>query len=276
MSTPSSSSKSEGSVRVLARGLTILQAFEPGNSPRSNAELAHLTGIPKPTVSRLTANLTASGYLILQNGEYKLGSAVLALGYFAASTRDIKTAIRPFMQEIANQHQASVVLASHVGMSMVCEEVCHCKNALFTLRISTGSRLNLVHSAVGRAFISSMPDNERASLFAQLKQVHGEHWVPLEAAINAAMQQMRADGYCTTTGTLESSTNGVAVTIDTPDQANAFSLGCALPSYLFPKERLVAEVAPSLLSLKSRLEKSLFEANLSLQHTQRSHASPQN
>jgi DNA-binding IclR family transcriptional regulator len=250
---------SAGNVRVLARGLAILQAFEPDNSWLSNANLALLTGIPKPTVSRITANLTASGYLTYsaEKAQYKLGAPVLALGYLAVSTRDLKIVARPLMQKLADEHNASIVLASPDGLSMVCHEVCHSRNMLFTLRVRPGSRLKLSQSALGRAFISAMNESERSKFMAALAEAEPDHWSVLKQELEAAIRQMRDHQYCTASGTLENGTNGIAVVIDMPGQPHAYAIGCAVPEYLFPVERLEAEVAPQLLQLKHSLERDL-------------------
>jgi DNA-binding transcriptional ArsR family regulator len=70
-------------VNALARGLEILRCFRPGEIYLTNTELAKRTGLPKPTISRLTHTLTRLGYLEYSEdqGRYQLGSGVLALGY---------------------------------------------------------------------------------------------------------------------------------------------------------------------------------------------------
>src|ERR1035437_5748479 len=71
-----------GQARVLARGLYILRAFTPRNEWLSNQEIAAKTSLPRPTVSRLTTNLTGLGYLSYSTAsrKYRLGTSVLALG----------------------------------------------------------------------------------------------------------------------------------------------------------------------------------------------------
>jgi DNA-binding IclR family transcriptional regulator len=50
-------------VTALARCLEVLRAFTPTEGLLGNGELVELTGLPKPTVSRLTYTLTKLGYL---------------------------------------------------------------------------------------------------------------------------------------------------------------------------------------------------------------------
>ena len=61
-----------------------------------NQEIAHRTGLPKPTVARLTHTLTELGYLnyIRRFRKYELGASVLALGYAAISSMDVRRASR--------------------------------------------------------------------------------------------------------------------------------------------------------------------------------------
>lgn len=253
------SSARPSEVRVLARGLAILRAFEPTNEWRTNTELAILTELPKPTVSRLTANLTEAGYLIYSadRAAYRLSTSVLALGFIAASNRNLVVIARPLMQEFADQHNLSVVVASQDGGSMVCNEVAHSRDLLFTLRVRVGSRLRMGQSALGRALIGSMGDAERDRVLTKLAETDHETWSVLQGQIKTVVSQMQRRGYVIAAGTLERGINGVAVVIDTPDGPHSFALGCAAPSGILSVARIESEVAPDLFALKRRLEAEL-------------------
>lgn len=244
---------------MLARGLAILKAFEPDNVWRTNAELADLTGLPKPTVSRITANLTEAGYLryAVQKAAYRLGTSILSLGFVAASNRNLVVLARPLMQAFADQHNVSVVLASPDGASMVCNEVVHSRSMLFTLRVRAGSRLLLGQSALGRALIGSMGDAERERFLFKLSQEDPPTWSSLQDQLQGIVSQMKRKQYCVAAGSLEQGTNGVAVVIDTPDQPHSYALGCAAPANALSVESIEGVVAQSLRALKARLETEL-------------------
>src|SRR5215469_5383641 len=72
-------------VAALARGLEVLRAFTATDGLLGNGEIVERTGLPKPTVSRLTYTLTKLGYLtyVERLGKYQLAPAALALGYSA-------------------------------------------------------------------------------------------------------------------------------------------------------------------------------------------------
>ena len=50
-------------VEALSRGLDVLRAFSQGSVILGNQDIARITGLPKPTVSRMTYTLTKLGYL---------------------------------------------------------------------------------------------------------------------------------------------------------------------------------------------------------------------
>lgn len=249
----------QGQVRVLARGLSILRAFTPRNEWLSNQEIAAKTALPRPTVSRLTANLTGLGYLVYSTTlrKYRLGPSVLALGYGALANVDIRVLARPPLQQLADDEDALVVLASRDGMAMVANEVFQSRRSLFTLRVNVGSRLVLPYSAMGQALLAAMPTDERAVVLRDVAREFRKDWPRIRGLVDAAVEQYARRGFCTTLETLESGINGIAVPIDTPGAPHSFTLGLAGPAFRFPEARLDSEIGPRLLAIRHELETRL-------------------
>lgn len=250
-----------GQARVLARGLSILRAFTPRNEWLSNQEIAAKTSLPRPTVSRLTTNLTGLGYLSYSTAsrKYRLGTSVLALGFSVLANVDIRVLARPLLQRLADQEDVLVVLASRDDMAMVCNEVCHSSKSIFSLRVNVGSRLVLPYSAMGLALLGAMTPEERAEALRQISRSFKKNWQELQELIEAAVEQFRRCGFCTTLETLESGINGIAVAIDTPGAPHSFTIGLAGPSFRFPAERLESDLGPKLLAIRRDLETRLAE-----------------
>ena len=57
--------KDRNFITALARGLDILRCFKMGEVDLTNQDFAQRTGLPKPTVSRLTHTLVVLEYLVL-------------------------------------------------------------------------------------------------------------------------------------------------------------------------------------------------------------------
>lgn len=246
----------DGTVRVLTRGLRILKSFAPRNDWLSNSEIAEIVELPKPTVSRITAALTTMGYLTYAyaTGRYRLAPPVLALGYMARVNLGIPVIARPLMQTLANEHNAVVVLAEHEGMSMVCDEVCHSERSIVSLRVHRGSRLTLPFSAVGRAYLGTLPQAERDRLCEEIARRFPQVWPEVREGIRRAAAEISGQGFCVTMESLERGVNGVGVSLDLPNTDGHYVLGCAGPALYFPQEHLERVIGPAMLDIKRRIE----------------------
>ncbi len=248
-----------GGVRVLARGLALLRAFSPRNAPLSNSELATATGLPKATVSRLTASLTRLGYLdyLEAPARYRLAHGALALGYGALSALDMRVRARAHMQRFANDNDLLVVLAAREGLSMLCHEVCRGRGAL-TIRVGVGSRLALPHSAMGRAWIASLRPPQYQALLTELAASYAVD--ELLPHFEDAARQVRETGFCVTVSSLEPDVNSVGTRVDLPHARGTYLLGCSVPAFRYPPERCREEVGPALLALRRRIEDGIAPA----------------
>ena len=203
-------SEAGNSVRVLSRGLTLIKVLCPRNQPMTNGELAQATGLPRPTVSRLTATLTRLRYLVYlpDQAQYCLGEAALALGFGALSGQDIRLRARARMQRFADKEDLLVVLATRDDLAMVCHEVCRGRGAL-TIRVGVGSRLLLPHSAMGRAWIASLPAPAHRAVMDELKDRFPHE--NMRGVMDEAAAQIHSLGFCVTVSSLEPDVNSVFI-----------------------------------------------------------------
>jgi len=137
-------------IAALSRGLDVLRAFREDDPPLSNQELARRTGLPRPTISRITYTLTELGYLIHQqkHGCYELGGRALALGYVARANFNIVAKVRPAMQRLAEFSGANVGLGARDKLSMVYLETVT-GPSLIGLRLNVGVKIPLLTTAMG-------------------------------------------------------------------------------------------------------------------------------
>ena len=97
---------------TLARGLEVLRAFTAANPILSNREIAERTGLPKPTISRLTYTLGMLGYVSkdILTQKYRLASGVLALGHPLLASMKTRQLAKPLMANIAKETGCTVNL----------------------------------------------------------------------------------------------------------------------------------------------------------------------
>ncbi|KOF53011.1 IclR family transcriptional regulator, partial [Achromobacter sp. DMS1] len=144
-------------ITALARGLDVLRCFRHGAGALGNLDLARLTGLPKPTISRITYTLTELGYLRYHGdtGKYSPGYGVLALGYGLLAGLEVRELAKSSMNELAAATGAAVALGAFDGDAMTYVEAVHGSSALY-LRLPVGYRASL-DSAMGLAYLASLP-----------------------------------------------------------------------------------------------------------------------
>lgn len=245
-------------VVALARGLELLRVFKPGDTLLGNREIAERTGLPKPTVTRLTYTLTRLGYLAYSQRfeKYRLGTGVLALGYACLSNYGVRELARPLMLELAEHTEASVSLGARERLRMVYLESCTGHGAL-TLRLTTGSRIPVATTAMGRAFLAALPEAERGFLMDHIRKRDEAAWPGVRAGIEQALVDYQEHGYCVSAGDWDRDVNAVGVPLILPDSAEVLALNCGGPSFLLPREKLHEEVGPRLKNLVRNVEATL-------------------
>ena len=182
-------------IASLHKGLDVLRNLAHVNRPLGNKELSSLTGFPKATVSRITYTLARLGYLryLPDNGKYVLGLPVLGLGYACLAGLNFAEAAKPLMQELADHANSMVALGSRDEFSMLYVAESHSRGPV-SLQLRAGSRISMVRSAMGRAYLAGLPEPERVPLLAALAQHTGDKWPAHREQIEVAIDGDPAAG----------------------------------------------------------------------------------
>jgi IclR family transcriptional regulator, KDG regulon repressor len=89
----------------LQRALAVLDVLERTHGGLNNAELSRQMGIPKSTVSYITARLTRAGYLIRdeETRRFRMGLKVVALAYGALREVGIRSVAEPVLYKLVTE-----------------------------------------------------------------------------------------------------------------------------------------------------------------------------
>jgi DNA-binding IclR family transcriptional regulator len=243
---------------TLARGLDVLRCFTPLEPMLGNKEISVRTGLPKPTVSRLTYTLTKLGYLRhnMRLGKYQLGSAVLSIGYPLLASMSVRQVARPFMKELADYCNGSVSIGMRDRLSMVYVESSRSGNALTTLP-DIGTSVPIAAAAVGRAFLAACTPPEREAVLNQIMVKEPESHRKFRPAIDKSLEDIRSRGFCVSMGELRREVYAVGVPMRRTVDGEIVAFNCGVPAFTLKKGQLEEDIGPRLVAMVRNIEAAL-------------------
>lgn len=242
-------------VTALARGIQILRCFTQNQDELRVSEIARLTALPQPTVWRLCHTLIRLKYLqSARSGDrLRLGIGALALGYSALSRVETYDAFKPAMEAIADKYGVAVSLAAPDGLRMIYLQRCRGTSA-FGRDLHVGSRVPILNTALGWAYLATLPAHERAEILEQLIAENAELWQRLEPAFDQALRDCAEKGYLLNLGAFQSEINAVAVPIVPRDGANVLALNCSGLVSVLSKDMLEQKIMPQLREIAETIK----------------------
>lgn len=115
---------------VLSGAFAVLRALPGVSGPHQVAQLARATGIPRPTVHRLLAQLLAEDAVERSSGQYRLAPGLLALSRQVEPTAGLRSASAGLIQAVREQTGATVSLVVPSGGAYVALEMVPGREAL--------------------------------------------------------------------------------------------------------------------------------------------------
>ncbi|MGE8560015.1 MAG: IclR family transcriptional regulator [Acinetobacter sp.] len=240
-------------ITALARGLELLRCFTPKYQHLGNQELSQMTGLPKPTITRLTHTLSRLGYLkqVPNSSKFQLSVGVLSFGYSMLSNLSIRSIAHPYMKELADYAGAAVAMATRDRLNMIYLDVVQGKGNV-TMRRQIGTYLPIHLSSVGRACLAAMPEDEREFLLDAIRAKHKDEWMKINRELDKAFKDYQDFGYCFSVGDWHKDVNSVAVPYY-HDQQGLLVFNCGGPSFILSREKLEDEIAPRLLHMVNNI-----------------------
>lgn len=218
-------------VTALARGLGVLRAFTPTDGLLGNGEIAKRTGLPKPTVTRLSP-----------------AREVSACAFHACDRlRD------------ARQHAyPSGRAALHAGARGLCRCVGLAKQPRPSQPDLCRARPRQIRGNVAARRRFANPDGDyrhgsrtdrcasaaRARLAAHPHQATGGH-----AGITRGIRDYETGGFTTSIGDWQRDVSGVGLPLVPSDGSSIFVFNCGTPAYRLTRETLEKNLGPRLVNM---------------------------
>src|SRR5437773_265991 len=244
-------------VVALSRGLDVLRAFQPNDGLLGNQEIAARTNLPKPTVSRLTYTLTKLGYLtpVPRFEKYQLAPSAMALGYAALANLGVRHLSEPYREELMRETGGAVAVGGRDRHSMI--YFGQSRNGLLGVQLDVGSRVPIATSAMGRAYIWALPDDERASLLRDLRDHYGSRWARMRDGIERSGETVARYGFAISAGEWQDDVHAVGVALKLNDGTGTYAFNCGAPAFRFTEDRLMNDIGPRMVAMVRNIEAAL-------------------
>ena len=238
---------------TLARGMSLLEAFHPGDVWLGNAELSRRTGLSKPTVSRLSSTLIELGFFVRNDeGKFRPGVRLLALAYPVLRAFTIREVARPLMMEVAREIRGAVSLAVVDRLNLIYIETARSMEP-HPLSPDVGNNGPLIQAAMGRALLAQLGEDQRNDILERSRVEMPELWALHHAKAQSDVQDCLQRGFCLSYGDFNPSIHAVGVPLMTLADGTALALNCGIPAYRLGFGQLENDVAARAVALAASI-----------------------
>ena len=244
-------------VVALSRGLDVLRAFQPNDGLLGNQEIAARTNLPKPTVSRLIYTLTKLGYItpVPRFEKYQLAPAAMALGYAALANLGVRHLSESYREDLMRQTGGAVAVGGRDRLSMI--YFGQSRGMTLGVQLDVGSRIPIATTAMGRAYLWALPEEERSSLLRGLRDHYGSRWPRMRDGIERAGETVAKHGFAISAGDWHDDIHAVGVALKLNDGTGPYAFNCGAPAFRFTEERLRSDIGPRLVAMVRNIEAAL-------------------
>jgi IclR family transcriptional regulator, pca regulon regulatory protein len=243
---------------TLAKGLTVLGAFDKQRPAMTLSQAASLTGLSRATARRILHTLTKLGYVVQNGRQFSLSSGILKLGFAYLATQNWIDQATPRMRQVSEEFQESCSAAILQNTEVVYVARIPARR-IMSVGIAVGSRLPAFHTAIGRAQLGFLDD---AEIWRRLKSVRIEPFTPATitdlSALFDRVRDDRAQGFSLVDEELERGLRSIAVPIvDRQGEAIA-ALNISTHSTRTTRNEMRARFLPRLKSVAEQISQTLI------------------
>jgi len=225
---------------ALAKGLRLLVAL--GNHPDGAgvSELAGEVELPVSTTHRLLTGMIPQGFVAVDpdRRQYFLGLRTFELSQRVASARKLSAVALPAMQRVTQATGEPTLLAVLAGDEMLYVERVEGKH-LVQIRGSAGERGSLHGTALGKALLAFLPEEEREALIENLPLPKlGPNSIMNRDELRAELDRTRERGYAVNDEELEAGVRAIGVPIIDARGRPAASITVATLAFRYSMEEL--------------------------------------
>lgn len=180
----------------------------------------------------------------------------MALGYSALANMGIRHLSDPYRDQLMRETGGAVAIGARDRLSMIYFGQSRSELTVGVL-LDVGSKVPIATTAMGRAYLWALPDDERAELLREIKEQTGPNWSKVRDGIERAGECIAKHGFAMSAGEWHSDIHAVGVALKLNDGTGPYAFNCGAPAFKFSEVLLKNEVGPRLVAMVRNIEIAL-------------------
>ncbi len=245
-------------VNGLAKGLSIIQAFDAETPVLTLVEAATRTELTRASARRILMTLEDLGFVTRQGERhFILTPKVLSLGYAYLSSMPLWTFAEPILEQLVEQlgETCSISVIDDTELVYVLRIPVH---RILSQGVAIGSRLPLYCHSAGRVLLSGLSAGQLDAFFqrATLKAFTPRTVVD-PAKLRKLIAEVSRSGHAWINGEMEDNISGLSVPIRQSDGRIIAALNASVNQPSVKEQATVKRLLPALKQAADRLSASL-------------------
>lgn len=247
-------------VQSLARGLSVIRAFDSDHPEMTLSEVARATGLTRATARRFLLTLAELGYVRTDGRFFVLTARVLELGYSYLSGLSLLEVAQPHLEALSADLHESTSASVLDGVDIVYVARVPTRR-IMTVGINLGTRFPAFATSMGRVHLAALDEARLQHYFsiAQLtpitpKTVHDR------SSLTAVLDRVREQGYALVDEELESGLRSIAVPVRDRSGRTVVAINASAQASGVTVESIISGYLPRLRQAAAAMERDLAAA----------------
>jgi len=197
-------------VQSLARGLSVIRAFDAEHAELTLSDVARRAGITRAAARRFLLTLESLGYVASDARAFRLTPRVLELGFSYLSSLSLPEIVQPHLEALSREVDESVSAAVLDGADVVYVARVPTRR-IMSVRITIGTRFPAFATSLGRVLLAGLPDGAADAALAASDLPHlTDRTLTDRSALHDELVRVREQGWSLVDGELEPGLRSIA------------------------------------------------------------------
>ena len=248
-------------VQSLARGLSVITAFDADNPRQTLSEVSRVTGLTRATARRFLHTLVELGYVDTAGSVFWLTPRVLDLGYSYLSSMPLSELAQPHLEKLSAGLDESSSVAVLDGADIVYVGRVQVRR-IMNIGITIGTRFPAFATSMGRVLLAALPQDELDEYLSRTDmQAITPRGLADEAALRAELDAVSHRGWALVDQELEPGLRSIAAPVRDRDGRVVAALNVSTHAARYSVDELREKIVPVILSAARALSTDLATVN---------------